>query len=167
MGLVRPVLIRRLNNEIADLNGYLGLHIQPIPETAGFPIELRLGLSNTPGRASADTTVNEHMLVLVISGEYPYERPRAKWLTPIFHPNIMMPEDGGFVCVKMLDNWSFGSSLLSFVKSVEHLIADPNPMNPYGTGSCMAASKWYLENRPRFEASISYGGGRAQDNQFR
>jgi ubiquitin-protein ligase len=69
-----------------------------------------------------------------------------------------MPEDGGFVCVKTLDNWSFGSSLLSFVKGVEQLIADPNPKNPYGTDSCMAAAKWYNSNKLIFEADVKYGG---------
>jgi len=158
MGLVRSILIRRINNEIRGLNEYLGLHLSSVPEDALFPIELSIGLRNTSARISPDETGDSHMFSMSISEEYPYERPRAKWLTPIFHPNIMMPEDGGFVCVKTLDNWSFGSSLLSFVKGVEQLMADPNPLSPYGTTSCMAAAKWYRDNRPKFEAKVSYGG---------
>ncbi|MDR2846664.1 MAG: ubiquitin-conjugating enzyme E2 [Candidatus Methanoplasma sp.] len=161
MGLVRPVLIKRLNNEIRDLNDYLRLSIPPVPTDAEFPIELQIGLGNTPARISADEIGMKHIICLMITPEYPYERPRAKWLTPIFHPNIMMPEDGGYVCVKTLDNWSFGSSLLSFVKGVEQLISDPNPNNPYGTDSCMAAAKWYSSNRPKFEAKVNYGGRNA------
>jgi Ubiquitin-protein ligase len=157
MGLVRPVLVRRINNEIDGLNDYLGLNIPSVPVDAEFPIELQIGFSNTSARTSKNETCDSHALSLIISEEYPYERPRAKWLTPIFHPNIMMPEDGGFVCVKTLDNWSFGSSLLSFVKGVEQLISDPNPMNPYGTDSCMAAARWYKENKPKFEAKVRYG----------
>ncbi|MDR0887586.1 MAG: ubiquitin-conjugating enzyme E2 [Candidatus Methanoplasma sp.] len=161
MGLVRPVLIRRLNNEIKDLNDYLHLGIPSIPADAEFPIELQIGLGNTPAKISRNETGTKHIFALIISLEYPYERPRAKWLTPIFHPNIMMPEDGGYVCVKTLDNWSFGSSLLSFVKGVEQLISDPNPNNPYGTDSCMEAAKWYSSNRPKFEAKVNYGGRNA------
>lgn len=161
MGLVRPVLIRRLNNELNGLNDYLRMNIPPIPEDAKFPIHITVGLSNTPSRVSEGEIGSNHSFKMVISEEYPYERPKAIWMTKIFHPNIMMPEDGGYVCVKTLDNWSFGSSLLSFVKGVEQLLADPNPRNPYGTDSCMAAAKWYLENRPKFEASIGYGGGDA------
>jgi ubiquitin-protein ligase len=161
MGLVRPVLVRRLNNEIADLDGYLGISIGPIPEDAEFPVEIRIGLANASARVSEGETADSHSFIMSVSSEYPYERPRARWLTPIFHPNIMAPEDGGHVCVKILDNWSFGSSLLSFVKGVEQLLADPNPRSPYGTGSCMRAAEWYLRNRPRFDASINFGDGRA------
>lgn len=158
MGLVRQVLIKRINNEILGLNDHLGMKIKAVPENAEFPIEISIALKNTPARISKEEVGSEHIFSIVVSEEYPYERPRAKWMTKIFHPNIMMPEDGGFVCVKTLDNWSFGSSLLSFVKGVEQLISDPNPMNPYGTDSCMEAAKWYVRNKPRFEAEVRYGG---------
>ncbi|MDD3379459.1 MAG: ubiquitin-conjugating enzyme E2 [Candidatus Methanomethylophilaceae archaeon] len=157
MGLVRPVLVRRLNNEIKDLNDYLGLRIPPVPETAKFPIEIQIGLSNIPTKISETEAGSDHLFMMIISEEYPYERPRAKWLTTIYHPNIMMPDDGGYVCVKTLDNWSFGSSLLSFVKGVEQLLTDPNPFNPYGTESCMSAANWYKNNRPKFKVSVNYG----------
>jgi ubiquitin-protein ligase len=158
MGLVKPVLIKRINNEIAGLNEHLKIKIPPVPDTAQFPIEISIVLKNTPARRSKDEVGNEHVFVIIVAEDYPYERPRAKWTTPIFHPNIMMPEDGGFVCVKMLDNWSFGSSLLSFLIGVEQLISDPNPKNPYATDSCMEAAKWYVANKPKFEAQVKYGG---------
>lgn len=161
MGLVRPVLIRRINNEIRDLNAYLRISIPPVPENVSFPIEISIGLSNATARVSETEVSDRHSFTLMISEEYPYERPRAKWATPIFHPNIMMPADGGFVCVKTLDNWSFGSTLLSFVKGVEQLLSDPNPMNPYGTESCMRAAHWHNANKPRFDATVKYGGGNA------
>lgn len=157
MGLVRPVLIKRINNEIRGLNDHLGIRIPPVPDDVEFPISISIALKNSPARISEEEVGNNHTFSIIVSDEYPYERPRAKWMTPIFHPNIMMPDDGGYVCVKTLDNWSFGSSLLSFVKGVELLINDPNPANPYGTDSCIEAAKWCLKNKPRFEAEVSYG----------
>ena len=157
MGLVRPVLVRRINNELSDLNAYLNLAIPMVPDNVKFPIEVQIHLGNTPVRISEKEISTDHSFILSISEEYPYERPRAKWVSPIFHPNIMMPDDGGFVCVKTLDNWSFGSSLLSFVKGVEQLLADPNPMNPYGTDSCMRAAKWHMNNKPKFDVKMRYG----------
>jgi hypothetical protein len=38
MGLVKPVLIKRVNNEISGLNEHLKIKIPPVPEDAGFPI---------------------------------------------------------------------------------------------------------------------------------
>jgi ubiquitin-protein ligase len=157
MGLVRPILLKRINNEIDGLNTYLELSISNVPEDVEFPIVLSISLMNAPAQVSEDEVARGHQFDLILSEDYPFERPRANWRTQIFHPNIMMPEDGGFVCVKTLDNWSFGSNLTSFVVGVENLLADPNPMNPYGTDSCMQASKWCIANKPKFSANVSYG----------
>lgn len=161
MGLVRPVLIKRINNEIDELNSYLGMSISDVPDDAEFPVMLSLSLTNAPARISETEISSEHRFDLALSEDYPFERPRAMWKTAIFHPNIMMPDDGGFVCVKTLDNWSFGSNLVSFVIGLENLLAEPNPMNPYGTKSCMKASKWFLKNKPKFDAKVSYGENNA------
>ncbi|AIZ55944.1 ubiquitin-conjugating enzyme [Candidatus Methanoplasma termitum] len=161
MGLVRQVLIKRINNEILGLKSHLNVRIKEVPDDVEFPIEIRIALKNIPARISKDQVSGEHILSIIVTENYPYERPRAKWMTPIFHPNIMMPEDGGYVCVKMLDDWSFGSSLLSFVRGVEQLISEPNPKNPFGTDSCLEAAKWYSANKPRIEAEVNYGGRNA------
>jgi len=78
-----------------------------------------------------------------ITEEYPYEKPIVRWRTPIFHPNIMLPEDGGHVCTKLLDTWGFNSNLLAFIQGVESLLTNPNPLSPWGSKSCMAAAKYF------------------------
>jgi ubiquitin-protein ligase len=78
-------------------------------------------------------------------------------VTPIFHPNIMPPEDGGYVCIKLLDKWSFGSTLLSFVKAVEHLVMNPNPLNPFGADICVESSEFFMNNETKINASVSFG----------
>jgi ubiquitin-conjugating enzyme E2 C len=86
-----------------------------------------------------------HKFMIIITENYPYEKPIVRWQTSIFHPNIMLPRDGGYVCTKLLDSWSFASNLLSFIKGVESLLAHPNPMNPYKTESCMLASEIFIK----------------------
>jgi ubiquitin-protein ligase len=78
-----------------------------------------------------------------ISEDYPYQKPLVIWATPIFHPNIMVPEDGGFVCTKLLENWGFDSNLLLFIKGIEALLSNPNPTSPYGTESCTRAAELF------------------------
>jgi ubiquitin-protein ligase len=158
MGLAKPLLMKRLNNEIETLNDYFDTGLDSIPEDAGFPIILSVCLFNLPAKATRDKETDRHRFDLVISDEYPYERPRVNWRTEIFHPNIMMPEDGGLVCLKISENWNFGSNLISFIIGIENLISAPNPMNPYGTESCVAAAEWYSSNKPKFSAKVSYGG---------
>ncbi len=146
--LPHDVLVRRLLNEIGTLCNYLGATIdvdhQALKE---FPLEMRFKMRNVPAftcHGSRIRKINEHTFRLIISEDYPFEKPRVRWETPIFHPNIMDPEDGGHVCIKLLDTWTFNSSLVSFIRGVEHLIMNPNPMSPFGTDSCMEAAKHFL-----------------------
>ena len=81
-----------------------------------------------------------------ITDEYPYEKPIVRWRTPLFHPNIMLPEDGGHVCTKLLDDWGFSSNLLSFIQGLESLLMNPNPNSPWGSKSCLAAAEHFNEN---------------------
>jgi len=161
MGLPRPILIKRINNELDSCSRYLKTEIPPIPDGFGrFPVEIDIALRNVPGYAKYSDGVrplNDHRCKLILSEEYGFRRPEVRWQTSIFHPNIMMPEDGGYVCLKAADAWEFGSTLLSFIKSIEQLVISPNPKSPFGTDTCMEASKYFIENRSKIEISVSYG----------
>ncbi|MBM4237748.1 MAG: hypothetical protein FJ151_04610 [Euryarchaeota archaeon] len=85
----------------------------------------------------------EHRFSMIVSREYPFEKPLVIWKTPVFHPNIMMPEDGGHLCAKLLDDWSFNSTLLSFIKGIESLLLNPNPFSPFGSETCTAAAAYF------------------------
>ena len=160
MGLPHPVLLRRITNELKRCSGYIGSNISFDPEKVAFPIEITVNMTNVPAYAKAGDNIvpiHEHTYKLSINEEYPYEKPRAKWETPIFHPNIMPPEDGGYVCIKLLERWSFGSTLLSFIKAVEHLVMNPNIFNPFGIDICAEASGFFLRNESKIYASVSFG----------
>jgi len=55
----------------------------------------------------------------------------------------MDPKDGGYVCTKLLQKWSFSSNLVSFIKGIESLLANPNPDNPYASESCTRAAEYF------------------------
>ncbi|MCL2142810.1 MAG: hypothetical protein FWH44_00915 [Methanomassiliicoccaceae archaeon] len=161
MGLPGEVLLRRLANELQRCSGYIGYDIEFDPGKVTFPMEITVNMTNVPAYAKTDgniVQIKDHTYKVIINGEYPYEKPRARWETPIFHPNIMPPEDGGYVCIKLLDKWSFGSTLLSFIKGVEHLVGNPNAMNPFGTDVCIESAEFYLSNEAKIKASVSFGG---------
>jgi ubiquitin-protein ligase len=160
LGLPREVLLRRLANELHRCSGYIGSNIEFDINEVVFPMEITVNMTNVPAYAKIEgriAQIKDHSYKLIIGHEYPYEKPRAKWETPIFHPNIMPPEDGGYVCIKLLDKWSFGSTLLSFMKAVENLVGNPNAMNPFGTDICMEASRFYVDNEAKINASVSFG----------
>lgn len=137
-------------NEIRNCKENLrGHNIELVGDIERFPITLKITIRGVPGPDLQDDEVvhrTEHIMVIEISEDYPYTKPLVIWGTPIFHPNIMLPDDGGFVCTKLLDDWTFASNLLSFITGVEALLSNPNPRSPYGTQSCtMAAERFNRE----------------------
>ena len=148
MPLPMNLLRSRLINELAMCRSSLDYGVECSDEAfSELPVTLEVSMENVPGpilRSGKVEDQSEHGMQIIITPEYPYEKPIVRWQTPIFHPNIMLPQDGGYVCTKLLDSWSFSSNLLGFIKGVESLLANPNPMNPYRSDSCMLASEKFI-----------------------
>ena len=71
---------------------------------------------------------DSHSVQIALKREYPYAGGiEVVWLTPIFHPNIH-PGDGK-VCIQLLNEWSESQNLVSLVKALRQLLAQPNPFN--------------------------------------
>ena len=69
------------------------------------------------------------LLTVNITGRYPFEPPRCRFLTPLYHPNI---DSGGRICLDTLNSppagsWSPAVSLPSLLLSIRSLMAEPNP----------------------------------------
>lgn len=156
MSLPKPVLLKRLSNELRMCSEYTGADFSFDPSSVRFPMEIDMRMSNVVAYSAPGEVATEHGFTIVITEEYGERKPEVRWKTPIFHPNIMSPEDGGYVCIKMLNEWSFGTTLLSFLKGIESLVAGPNPDSPFGTESCLAAAKYVKENPAGFSANVSH-----------
>ncbi len=150
MPLPPEIMAARLRNELEACSRYLGVDICAEEGLERLPVAVEVVMNNVVGPALLGGRVvkrRHHRFTMIVGKDYPFEKPRVRWKTPVFHPNIMMPEDGGFVCIKQLDGWTFNSTLLSFIKSVESLLTNPNPANPFGTESCTAAAEYFNRNR--------------------
>jgi len=147
MPLPREILETRLKNELAICQRCLRHPIQVGEEAfTEYPITIEINLLQIPGYELVDGEIRRryhHRFKLEISEEYPFVKPYVVWRTPIFHPNIMIPEDGGFLCNKLLDDWNFNSTLLMFIKGIEYLLLNPNPSSPFGTETCTAAAQHF------------------------
>jgi ubiquitin-protein ligase len=144
------ILRKRVKNEIRQCREQTPHDVEIVGDPGKFPLMIKITMHNIPGPDLVHGVVRdrtEHIFVMEISEDYPYQKPLVIWATPIFHPNIMIPDDGGFVCTKLLDEWSFGSNLTVFVKGVEALVSNPNPGNPYGTDSCTRAAEYFNKIR--------------------
>jgi len=147
MPLPKDILRQRLQHEIAACRRKLTHSIVVSdPTFTNFPVEIKVTMRGTPGPIMRDGVLTHkftHKFTIEITEDYPYHKPIIRWQSQIFHPNIMIPEDGGYVCTKLLDDWDFSSNLLSFFKGIESLLANPNPANPYGTDTCTRAAEYF------------------------
>jgi len=163
MALPKDLLIKRIKNELKECRRKLRHHFRVSDEEfKKLPIEITVTLVDTPGPVLSEGNVVHkytHKLKIIITEDYPYQTPIVRWKSNIFHPNIMPPEDGGYVCTKLLEGWNFRSNLVAFIKGIETLLANPNPENPFETDSCTRAAEYFnkhpytppqkIERRPR------------------
>lgn len=156
MPLPPDLVLRRVANEVRDVRQKMP-HVTLVEDPIGdFPIHLDVTLRGVPGPEWKEGKVvdrTEHELLVAITPEYPEQKPVVRWRTPIFHPNIMAPADGGYVCTALLDNWSFRSTLVNFFAGVEALLAQPRPEAPYDTDSCTRAAAWFRRHPYRPEGA--------------
>ncbi|XP_055997285.1 ubiquitin-conjugating enzyme E2 T-like [Ostrea edulis] len=74
-------------------------------------------------------------LEIQIPDRYPFEPPKVKFLTPIYHPNI---DSGGRICLDTLKMppkgaWKPCLNVSTVLTSVQLLMAEPNPEDPLMT----------------------------------
>ena len=133
------------------------------------PITIEINITNLKAPKELYSTKNNkfkytssHRFQISIDREYPYKPPEVKWLTPILHPNIAHPREGGKVCIKTLGHWNPETNILQLINSIVNLLTHPNPKCPLDLPSCTFASKLYnsgvitISDRreARFEVSI-------------
>lgn len=92
-------------------------------------------------------------LSINFSEDYPYEPPRVKMTTPIYHPNI---SEKGDICLSILfkdcnwDNpWSPALSISAVLLSIVALLAEPNASHPMRPD----VAKQYDQDRPLYNAT--------------
>ncbi len=115
-----------------------------------FPICLDVSVNGAAGMTMLDGTVSgvdSHRFCVEIGRDYPYQKPCVFWQTPIFHPNICPPEEGGMVCIGLLSEWRGERTLYSLITAVVHLIEHPNEKEPLGSDACMNAAGYLLGRR--------------------
>lgn len=150
------IILRRLGNELKECREYIGSDFKLDPN-ATLPITIDMIMSNVFGYEAENKPITRHEFSIVITENYGQLKPEVRWRSHIFHPNIMDPDDGGLVCLKMLNEWEYGMHLSEFISNVEMLVMNPKPYNPFNTDSCMRAAKYYIDNETKFKATIRKG----------
>ncbi|KAK2521784.1 Ube2t [Columba livia] len=71
-------------------------------------------------------------LEIVVPERYPFEPPKIRFLTPIYHPNI---DSAGRICLDVLKLppkgvWRPSLNISTLLSSIQLLMAEPNPDDP-------------------------------------
>ncbi|KFQ46478.1 Ubiquitin-conjugating enzyme E2 T, partial [Nestor notabilis] len=74
-------------------------------------------------------------LEILVPERYPFEPPKIRFLTPIYHPNI---DSAGRICLDVLKlppkgAWRPSLNISTLLTSIQLLMAEPNPDDPLMT----------------------------------
>lgn len=99
------------------------------------------GMIWQPGSPSPSVSAH-HQLSIYLHHSYPRLPPALKWLTPIFHPNILSPDKNGGVCIGC---WSPSETLADLCVRIGEMVQyknynDKDPLD-------LAAAEWVALNR--------------------
>eukprot|EP01126_Amoeba_proteus_P051765 TRINITY_DN6204_c0_g2_i2.p1 TRINITY_DN6204_c0_g2~~TRINITY_DN6204_c0_g2_i2.p1 ORF type:complete len:150 (-),score=22.16 TRINITY_DN6204_c0_g2_i2:96-545(-) len=76
-------------------------------------------------------------LELFLTGAYPMEPPKVRFLTKIYHPNV---DKLGRICLDILkDKWSPALQIQAVLLSIQNLMSSPNPDDPLAND---VAQRW-------------------------
>ena len=126
MTTITPMTKARLSRELSRLS------TDPPPGIAAYipnPSDMTTIRAQITGPEDSPFEKGVFLLLVNISGRYPFEPPRCRFLTPVYHPNI---DSGGRICLDTLKSppggsWSPAVSLPSLLLSIRSLLASPNP----------------------------------------
>ena len=88
---------------------------------------------------------------ITIPSSYPFEPPKMKFMTKIWHPNIS--SQTGAICLDILkDQWSPALTIKTALLSLQALLSTPEPRDPQDA----EVAKQYLASRELFESTAKF-----------
>ncbi|KAF2218310.1 ubiquitin conjugating enzyme [Elsinoe ampelina] len=120
---------RRLAKEVQDVqkDTHSGVTLEPVDGDTFEKLDHFYGVFRGPPDTPFEGGI--YKVDIRIPNEYPFQPPKMKFLTRIWHPNISSVT--GAICLDTLDKaWSPILTLKSALISLQSLLASPEPKDP-------------------------------------
>lgn len=86
-------------------------------------------MGTIPGPVDSPYEGGSFLIDIVLPDGYPFEPPKMKFLTKVWHPNIS--SQSGVICLDILkDQWSPALTLKTALVSIQALLSAPEPDDP-------------------------------------
>lgn len=122
--------------------------VKALPYTEGDLRHLK-GTINGPSGTPYEGGVFE--IDINIPTAYPFEPPKMKFLTKIWHPNIS--SQTGAICLDILkDQWSPALTIKTALLSLQALMCSPEPGDPQDA----EVAKMYIGDRKKFDSTAKF-----------
>lgn len=122
-----------------------GIHIEMTDNNITDIKGLIKGPDDTP---YADGMFEVHMS---IPDQYPFEPPKVKFITKIWHPNIS--SQTGVICLDILkDKWAASLTLRTVLLSIQAMMCSPEPSDPQDG----VVAKQLMSNPQMFKATAVF-----------
>jgi len=119
----------RIQREILSLkkNPPPGISCYPVDEAANNVLTASIvGTTGSPYEKGV------FQLEVTVGDRYPFEPPRVRFRTPLYHPNV---DGAGRICLDMLKmppsgSWKPVFTIEGLLTSIQYLMTNPNPDDP-------------------------------------
>jgi ubiquitin-conjugating enzyme (huntingtin interacting protein 2) len=144
----------RINKELAEVakdDGTSGVSAVVANPSACGPSANRHLLGQIKGPLGTVYEDGLFEIDIVIPQQYPFEPPKMKFLTKIWHPNIS--SQTGAICLDILkDQWSPALTIKTALLSLQALLCSPEPADPQDA----EVARMYTADREQFDQTAKF-----------
>lgn len=138
----------RVQKELQECNKDMkvsGISVKPKTDSLSHLI------GTIPGPVDSPYEGGTFLIDIVLPDGYPFEPPKMKFLTKVWHPNIS--SQSGAICLDILkDQWSPALTLKTALVSIQALLSAPEPDDPQDA----VVAQQYLRDYQTFLGTARY-----------
>merc|ERR1719392_584284 len=147
--MIRPRELKRLEKELQDIRALGGEGSTVNADTIDGDLTHWRGKVKGPAGTPYEGGVFN--IDIEIPADYPYNPPKMKFDTKIWHPNIS--SQTGAICLDVLGKeWSPALTIRTALLSIQALLSAPEPSDPQDA----EVAEMYKKHKDRFEQTARY-----------